>query len=59
MPEFKYVGEFDEVIVPIVGSVKQGESKDFPEDLAAGVNSDWEAVSTKADKKAATSEETV
>jgi len=56
MPEFKYGGAFDEVIVPQVGAVKQGESAEFPDELAAQVSTDWEAVS-KADKKATTTSE--
>ena len=58
MSQFKYVGEFDEVIVPQVGAVKQGESAEFPDELAAQVSTDWEAVLTAEKKATTTSEET-
>lgn len=52
MPEFKYVGPYEEVDVPALGAVvKQGETVDVSDEEAAGLEgqSTWQRV--KAAKK--------
>ena len=50
MPEFKYVGPFDEVSVPVLGvSVKRGDKVTADGDVAKSFaeQADWQAVTTK------------
>ena len=52
MPAFKYVGPFDEVVLPLVGAVRQGESVEVPDELVEGlVPEHWSAVKAKASAK--------
>ena len=55
MTTFEYVGPFDEVTVPTVGLVKQGDVAEFPADLAAGADAElWKKTTKKAAKAATT-----